>query len=538
MKIMSKKKQRKSSNGIVLGIKDNMALVQPTNSTLPNRNCFVVGGPGSLKTQSYVITNVLNERECSIVVTDPKIEVYEMTAKVKELEGYEVHVVNFADMAVSDHYNPFDYVRKDRDATTVANAIVAAKNDPKRKDMWYNAQLGLLKALILYSIHEMPVEKRNMAGVLDFLQEFDPEQNEDGVSSLDEQFLKLGKKHPARRAYELGFKKSQKETRASILISLLTTIGDYVDQEVADFTANSDFFLRDIGKRKIALYVMIPVMDSTWEGLINLFFTQMFQELYILGNENNTKLPRPVIFHLDEFPSLGRFSEYEKFLATCRGYGIACCTILQNITQLQERYGREQAESILGNCGIKLCLGNVNNTTSKYFSELAGKTTVKVETSSKSTSKGNKSDSSSSSQNFSYTGRNLINADEIEHMDRDESLLIITGKYPIKLKKAKQFEIFPGITEKYRTKQKDYNRYTTDEVIEFREAQKVQYEAYINSDEKKQEVKEQEQKIHDDKVKNVDKKDKEDIEELENLLLGIDEEDMEELENLEDNLEV
>jgi type IV secretion system protein VirD4 len=214
---------------------------------------------------------------------------------------------------------------------------------------------------------------------------------------------------------------------------------------------------------------------------------------------------------LEEFPNLGRFNEYEKFLATCRGYGIACCTILQNITQLQERYGREQAESILGNCGVKLCLGNVNNTTAKYFSELAGKTTVKVETSSKSTSKGNKSDSSSSSQNFSYTGRNLINADEIEHMDRDESILIITGKYPIKLKKAKQFELFPGITDAYRCSQGDYKRKMTDEVKVFRKTKKIEYEAYISSNEKQEEQKENEKKIHEDKIRNVDKKEKDEI---------------------------
>lgn len=484
-----------NSNGIVLGIKDGLALIQPTNSKLPNRNCFVTGGPGSFKTQSFVVTNVLNERECSIVVTDPKGEVYEMTAKVKEAQGYEVHVINFMDMVNSDHYNPFDYVRKDREATTVANTMVAAKNDPKHKDIWYNAQLSLLKALILYSIYEMPIVKRNMSGILDFLQEFDPEQDESGVSGLDEQFLKLSKSHPARRAYELGFKKSQEATRASIIISLLTTIGDYVDQEVADFTSNSDFFLNDVGRRKIALYVIIPVMDDTWEGLINLFFSQMFQELYSLGAENNSKLPQPVIFLLDEFPNLGRFDNYEKFLATCRGYGIACCTIIQNITQLQEKYGREQAESILGNCGVKLCLGNVNDTTAKYFSELAGKTTVKVQTSSKSTSKSSKNDSSSSSQNFSYTGRNLINADEILTMDENESILIITGKYPIRLKKAKQFELFPDITDTYRCNQSCYEREIVREVLEFREEKKAEYEEYIHSDEKQKEQKENEEKL-------------------------------------------
>ena len=444
-----------SSNGIILGIKDGKVLVQPTNSTLPNRNHFVVGGPGSFKTQSYIILNVLHEKECSIVVTDPKAEVYEMTAEIKRKQGYEVHVINFADMKHSDRYNCFDYVIENRDATTVANTLVAAKNNSKNKDIWYNAQLSLLKALILYSKYEMPPENRNMTGVLNFLQEFDPNADKSGISELDAQFLVLDKTHPARRAYDLGFKKSVEKTRSNIIISLLTTIGDYVDDEVATFTECSDFKLGDIGKRKIALYVIIPVMDSTWEGLINLFFNQTFQELYAVGAENNAKLPKPVIFYLDEFPNLGRFDDYEKFLATCRGYGIACCTVLQNITQLQDKYGKEQAESIIGNCGVKLCLGNVNNTTAEYFSQLIGKATIKVETGSDSVSHAER-ESSSISKSFSYTGRNLMNADEILTMDADESVCIITGKYPIKLKKTKQFEIFPGITEGNRVSQKDY----------------------------------------------------------------------------------
>ncbi|MDQ7860993.1 type IV secretory system conjugative DNA transfer family protein [Peribacillus frigoritolerans] len=103
----------------------------------------------------------------------------------------------------------------------------------------------------------------------------------------------------------------------------------------------------------------------------------MFQELYKVGAQNRAKLPQPVIFILDEFPNLGKFPDYEKFLSTCRGYGIGVLTIVQSITQLQEKYGREQAESILGNCGTKICLGNVNETTAKYFSGLMGKTTAK-----------------------------------------------------------------------------------------------------------------------------------------------------------------
>ncbi|KIL45167.1 VirD4-like conjugal transfer protein, CD1115 family [Jeotgalibacillus soli] len=452
------------TNGIILGEMDKRLIIQPTNSKAPNRNHFVVGGPGSFKTQSYVITNVINERQCSIVVTDPKGEVYESTAGIKERQGYAVHVVNFADMSKSDRYNSFDYVRKDLEASTVANTIVAAKNDPKRKDIWYNSQFSLLKALILYSVYEMPPEQRNMSGVLDFLQEFDPEVDEDGDSALDNQFMKLDRLHPARRAYELGFKKSQEKTRASIIISLLTTIGDFVDEEVARFSSFSDFYLGEVGMRKICLYVIIPVMDSTWEGLINLFFNQMFRELYRIGSKHHAKLPQPVVFILDEFPNLGKFDDYEKFLATCRGYGIGVSTILQNITQLQAIYGREKAESILGNCAIKICLGNVNETTAKYFMELMGKATVKVETESSSHSRGQR-DSSSSSESYSYTGRDLKNLDEILTMSTEESIVVIAGKHPVIAKKTKQFEIFPNAAELFKVSQNDYQNSPSKESL-------------------------------------------------------------------------
>jgi type IV secretion system protein VirD4 len=472
------------NNGIIAGILNHSVIVQPTDSNLPNRNHFVAGGPGSAKTQGYVVTNVLHEKECSLVITDPKGEVYEMTSEVKRRQGYEVHVVNFSEMEYSDRYNPFDYVREEIQASTVANAIIASKNDPKRKDFWYNAQFSLLKALILYAVHELPPDQRNMTGVLDFLQEFDPEASEDGASELDEQFLRLSKSHPARRAYELGFKKSQEKTRANIIISLLTTIGDFTSSSISRFTSFSDFFLGDVGKRKMALYVIIPVMDSTWEGLINLFFNQMFQELYKVGAKNRAKLPQPVVFILDEFPNLGKFPDYERFLATCRGYGIGVLTIVQNITQLQEKYGREQAESILGNCGTKICLGNVNETTAKYFSQLMGKTTAKVDTGSSSESKG-QSSSTSSSSSYSYVARNLMNQDEILTMHKDECVIIITGKHPIKAKKAYQYLLFPNVTSSFFVSQLDYQNSPSQEVLDWFEVKKEEYEKYTHSDERK-----------------------------------------------------
>lgn len=476
-----------STNGIILGEFHNKFMIQPTDSKLANRNHFVVGGPGSFKTQSYVITNVLNERDCSLCITDPKGEVYEKTAAIKEKQGYEVRVVNFMNMNKSDHYNSFDYVNKDLHASTVANAYVAAKNNPDRKDIWYLSQMSLLKALILYAKHEFPVNKRNMEGILDFLQEFDTEQNKDGASELDEQFMMLERKHPARRAYELGFKKSMEETRGSIILSLLTTIGDFVDEEVAEFTSRSDFYLGDLGKRKIALYVIIPVMDDTWEGLINLFFTQMFNELYQVGAENGAKLPQPVFFILDEFPNLGKFNGYEEFLATCRGYGIGVATIVQNITQLQAIYGKEKAESILGNCAVKICLGGVNETSAKYFSDLMDKATVKVETGSTSHSKG-KNESNSSSDSYSFTSRSLKTAGEILTMPDDQSIVIIAGKHPIIAKKAKQFELFPGATELFPISQMNYESTTSETVVADYELKQQEYEKYILEKREKREA--------------------------------------------------
>ena len=267
--------------GTILGILNNKVIIQPTESK-PNRNIMVMGGPGSFKTQSFVITNVYNETKNSIVVTDPKGEVYEQTAAVKQQQGYDVRVLNFANMMASDRHNPIDYVKKDIHATTVATKIVDSANKDSKRDVWYYSQRALLKALILFVKYELPPERRNMEGILDFLQEFDPESDEDGESGLDEEFLKLERKHPARRAYELGYKKAKGDMQGSIIMSLLTTISDFVDDEVAEFTRFSDFNLRDIGRKKMVLYVIIPVMDQSWEGLINIFFSQLFNELYDL----------------------------------------------------------------------------------------------------------------------------------------------------------------------------------------------------------------------------------------------------------------
>ena len=186
-------------SGTILGIYNNKFVVQPTDSK-PNRNVLVLGGPGSYKTQSYVITNVFNETENSLVVTDPKGEVYEYTAAVKRRQGYDIRVLNFANMIASDRYNPLDYVSKDGEATTVATKIVDGNNKGGKKDVWYYSQIRLLTALVLYAVHELPPDQRNIGGILDLLQAYNPSEGETGDKGLDDLFAVLDFKHPARRA--------------------------------------------------------------------------------------------------------------------------------------------------------------------------------------------------------------------------------------------------------------------------------------------------------------------------------------------------
>ena len=443
-------------NGTILGVVDKQIIYQ-NNSTKPNRNIFVVGGPGSYKTQSVVITNLFNETENSIVVTDPKGELYERTAGVKLAQGYQVHVVNFANMAHSDRYNPFDYIERDIQAETVATKIVQSENAEGKKDVWFSTQRQLLKALILFVMNHRHPDQRNLAGVTQVLQENDVEAEEkDTNSPLDDLFLRLPMDDPARRAYELGFKKAKGEMKASIIESLLATISKFVDSEVAEFTSFSDFDLKEIGRNKTVLYVIVPVMDNTYESFINLFFSQLFDELYKLASDNHAHLPREVDFILDEFVNLGKFPKYEEFLATCRGYGIGVTTICQTLTQLQALYGREKAESILGNHAVKICLNAANDVTAKYFSDLLGKSTVKVETGSESTSH-SKETSKSISDSYNYTSRSLMTPDEIMRMPEDESLLIFSNLKPIKAKKAFQFKLFPNVDHLVSLSQNDYN---------------------------------------------------------------------------------
>lgn len=496
--------------GTILGkIKDDY-IIQPTDSK-PNRNIMVVGGPGSYKTQGFVITNVLNETENSIVVTDPKGEVYENTADFKRKQGYDVHVLNFSKMSNSDSYNMLDYVRTDIEATNVATKIVDSANKDGKKDVWYSSQKALLSALVLYVKYERQPDQRNMEGIINFLQEHEEGDSEEEENKLNSAFSALDIQHPARRLYELGYKRARGDMKGSIILSLLTTISDYINKTVSEFTSFSDFNLQDIGKTKTMLYVIIPVMDTSWEALTNIFFSQLFDQLYELASNHHSKLPVSVNFILDEFVNLGKFTNYEEFLATCRGYGIGVATIIQTLTQLQDKYNREKAESILGNCSIQICMNAANNTTAKYFSELLGKATVKVATSNKSSSKNTKQEGSSTSHsdNEGYSARDLMTAGEVKSMPDDTELIVFANRPPIKAKKAYQFDLFPK--PKIILNQSDYQKNTNPKQIE--RLEQLQKEFKADSEQKKQREKERLIEIERQEQEELERRRKESVDE-------------------------
>ncbi|EOP32264.1 VirD4-like conjugal transfer protein, CD1115 family, partial [Bacillus cereus] len=427
-------KNLENHEGLIFGLLDDKPVILHEKTDIPNRNVFVVGSPGSGKTQSYILTNIIFERNRSIVVTDPKGEIYESTAKYKMQQGYEVRLINFKEMTISDRYNPIDYISKEIEAEQVATTIVYSSLQGQKPDFWTKAEVALLKTLLLYVKYECPNEA-NLAKTKEILTEHGrtPEL-------MDEFFGRLEPEHPAYSAYTI-VRLAEDKTRSNIFISLAITLSKFDAKDVRRFTETSDFLLDDIGKKKMIVYVVLPVADSTWEPLTANFFTQMFQRLYDVADRNFNKLPVFVNLLLDEFPNLGKIDGYEETLATCRSYGISCSTIIQSIGQLIDKYNKEKAEAIIGNCSLRILLGVGDKLTANYFSELIGKTTIEIQ--STSISKNDKGGSDSKSNN--YKGRSLFTPDELTRLPRNEAILLVSGRLPIKLTKAYQFTFFKGI---------------------------------------------------------------------------------------------
>ncbi|KKI51916.1 type IV secretion system protein VirD4 [Christensenella hongkongensis] len=347
---------------------DNIILTQNTRIGLDGRrhrrnlNVLVVGGSGAGKTRFYAKPNIM-QGNTSFVVLDCKGEILRDTGKLLEQQGYIIRVLDFINMEKSHGYNPFAYLRDEKDVLKLVNNLIrntTPKGSNSNDPFWERAETALLEALILYLRSEAPPEEQNFPMVMEMLAAAEVrEEDEEYASVLDELFERLAMRDPdhlAVKQYHI-FKMAAGKTAKSILVSLGVRLEKFNIPQIASLVTYDELDLPSVGKRKTALFALIPDNDSSLNFIIGMMYTQLFQELFYLADrEHGGQLPVHVHCMMDEFANVALPDEFDKLLATMRSREVSVSIILQNIAQLKALF-EKQWESIIGNCDEFLFLG-------------------------------------------------------------------------------------------------------------------------------------------------------------------------------------
>ena len=404
------------------------------NGKLHRRNLLqiIVGGSGSGKTRFLAKPNLMLAN-ASFIVTDPKGEMLRAVGNLFLEEGYVLRVFDLIDPAKSDCYNPFCYIRKDADVFRLIDNFIknttpkgAKANDP----FWEKSETALDSALMLYLLHEAPVEDQNMETILYMIENGGAkEEDDDYQSPLDLLFEALEEEQPdhiAVRQYHI-FKQAAGKTAKSILVSAAVRLASFTLPEIQRITASDDMELGKLGERKQAIFCIIPDSnDASLNFLVGMLYTQAFQELYYQADKiHQGALPVPVRLMFDEFANVALPDGYARLQATMRSRNIMSTIILQNISQLKALF-KDDWEGIIGNADSFVYLGGNEQSTHKYISELLGKETIDTRTSSQS-----KGRNGSFSQNFQQTGRELMTPDEVRRLDNKNAIVLIRGEKPV-----------------------------------------------------------------------------------------------------------
>lgn len=413
---------------------DNILLSQNVRIGLDGRehrrnlNVMVVGGSGSGKTRFYAEPNVM-QCNTSFVVLDPKGEILRDTGYLLKQQGYELRILDLIHTERSHGYNPFTYLRDDKDVLKLVNNIVrnttpkgAQSNDP----FWERAETALMEALILYLVHEAPPHEQNFPMVMEMIGAADVrEEDEEYASVLDELFERLEMRDPehlAVKQYHI-FKLAAGKTAKSILISLGVRLEKFNLPQIASVVSHDELDFPTLGEKKVALFALIPDNDSSLNFIIGMLYTQLFQELYYFADHvYGGRLPVHVHCVMDEFANVALPDEFDKILSTMRSREISVSIILQNLAQLKALF-EKQWESIVGNCDEFVYLGGNEQSTHEYISKLLGKATIDTNTYGQS-----KGRSGSYSTNWQITGRELYTPDEVRMLDNRYALLFIRGE--------------------------------------------------------------------------------------------------------------
>ena len=396
-----------------------------------NLNTMVVGGSGAGKTRFYAKPN-LCQANTSFVVLDPKGELVRDTGYLLEQKGYEVRVLDLLNMERSHCYNPFVYLRNDNDVQRLVTNLFKSTTpkDSKSNDpFWDTAASMLLLALIFYLHYEAPPDEQNFPMVMEMLRAADVrEEDETYQSPLDELFERLEMRSPNHIAvkYYKDYHSGSAKTLKSIQITLAARLEKFNLESLAGLTATDELDLPSLGEKKVALFALIPDNDTSFNFLVSVLYTQLFQQLFHLADyKYGGRLPVPVHFLMDEFANVSLPDDFDKILAVMRSREVSVSIILQNMAQLKALFDK-QWESIVGNCDEFLYLGGNEQGTHKYVSELLGKATIDTNTYGKSSGR-----SGSYSTNYQITGRELMDATEVRLLDNSKALLFIRGERPI-----------------------------------------------------------------------------------------------------------
>ena len=416
--------------------KDSIPLTQhvrlglDTHKHRRSLNVLVIGGSGAAKTRSFVLPNILTANT-NYVITDPKSEVLLATGGYLKEQGYDVRVLNLVNLEQSDGYNPFRYLRDEKDVLKLVNSLIQSttpKGSHESDPFWTKAETALLQAIILMLFQEAPEYEQNFSMVMRVLEYAEVREEDEGhVSPLDLLFESIERRKPdsvAVRQYKV-FKLAAGKTAKSILVSTAVRLAPFNLPQIQALTEHDDMDLYTLGEKKVALYAVIPDNDNTFNFLVSLLYAQAFQALYYSADQiHHGPLPRHVRFVLDEFAAMP-LPGFTRELATMRSRSISASVIIQNMAQIKELY-KDSWETIPGNCDTILYLGGNESSTHKYVSEMLGKATIDTKTHGQTKGK-----SGSYSTNFQMSGRELLTPDEVRKLDNRYALLFIRGASPV-----------------------------------------------------------------------------------------------------------
>ena len=392
---------------------------------------IVIGGSGAGKTRFFCKPNLM-QANCSFLVTDPKGEMLRAVAPLLIQRGYVIKVFDLIDPATSDAFNPFPYIRDDKDAMKLVHNLIrnttpknASNNDP----FWEKSEIALDTALILYLLHEAPPEEQNFEMVMYMIENGGArEDSDDFQSPLDLLFEALEEEDPAHiavREYKI-FKQAAGKTAKSILLSAAVRLSAFILPQIVGITTQDDMELGMMGDRKQAVFAIIPDNDGTFNYLVGMLYTCAFQALYYQADKvHQGALPVPVRLMMDEFCNVSLPDDFGKLQATMRSRNIMSTIVLQNISALKALF-KDDWEGLMGNADTLIYLGGNEQSTHKYISEMLGKETL--DTRNRSISKGSHGSSSTS---YQQTGRELLTPDEVRAMDNAYAIVFIRGERPV-----------------------------------------------------------------------------------------------------------